>query len=52
MLLVVLCIWIEAWGAKGSVGEEARVYMIDKGGYNLFERAKFYVCAGKRYQME
>ena len=39
MLLVVLCIWIEARGAKGSVGEEARVYR--DLGYNLFDRAKF-----------
>ena len=39
MLLVVLCIWIEAWGAKGYAGEEARVY--GDLGYNLLDCAKF-----------
>ena len=40
MLLVVLCISIEAQGAIGDAGEEARVYG-DLLGYNLLGRAKF-----------
>ena len=43
MLLVVLCIWIEARGAKGYkyAGEEARVYDDGDLDYNLLDRAKF-----------
>ena len=52
MLLVVLCILIEARGAMGDDhGEEARVYGGDLC-YNLLDRAKFYVCAEKRYKRE
>ena len=39
MLLVVLCILIEAQGAIGDAGEEARVY--GDLGYNLLSCTKF-----------
>ena len=39
MLLVVLCIWIEAWGAMESAGKEARVN--GDLGYKLLDGAKF-----------
>ena len=40
MLLVVLCIWIEAWGPMESAGKEARIWYGDLG-YNLLDGAKF-----------
>ena len=38
-MLVVWCIWIEAWGPMETAGKEARVY--GDLGYNLLDGAKF-----------